>query len=57
MVAFLLASTGLLKGKNCSTHSLFANEFRTMLPDVILTEDKITAHKSAIYPSGGVTSY
>ena len=53
----LLTSTGLLKGKNCSTHSLFANEFRTMLPDVILTEDKITAYKSAIYPSGGVTSY
>ena len=53
----LLTSTGLLKGKNCSTHSLFANEFRTMLPDVILTEDKINADQSVIYSSGGATSY
>src|SRR3954470_8460187 len=30
--AFLLASTGLLKGKSCSTHWLFANDFRNMFP-------------------------
>jgi len=55
--AFLLASTGLLKGKNCSTHWLFANEFRTMFPDVILTDDKIITDQNGIYSSGGATSY
>lgn len=30
--AFILAATGLLDGKKCSTHWLFANEFRTMFP-------------------------
>ncbi|MCB0751298.1 MAG: DJ-1/PfpI family protein, partial [Ignavibacteriae bacterium] len=28
--AFLLASSGLLNGKQCSTHWLFANQFREM---------------------------
>ena len=55
--AFLLASTGLLKGKSCSTHWLFANEFRTMFPDVILTDNKIITDQNGIYSSGGATSY
>ncbi|HSY62030.1 MAG TPA: helix-turn-helix domain-containing protein [Cytophaga sp.] len=55
--AFVLASTGLLKGKTCSTHWLFANEFRTMFPDVILTDDKIITDQNGIYSSGGATSY
>lgn len=57
MGAFLLASTGLLKGKSCSTHWLFANEFKTMFPDVILTDDKIITDQNGIYSSGGATSY
>lgn len=32
--AFLLASTGLLNGKKCSTHWLYANDFRNMFPEV-----------------------
>jgi transcriptional regulator GlxA family with amidase domain len=36
MGAFLLASTGLLAGKKCATHWMFANEFRKMFPDVNL---------------------
>jgi transcriptional regulator GlxA family with amidase domain len=55
--SFLLASTGLLKGKTCSTHWLFANEFRTMFPDVILTDDKVITEQNGIYSSGGATSY
>ncbi len=39
--AFLLASTGLLKGKKCSTHWLYANEFRNMFPDVELVDGSI----------------
>ncbi|HEX6225065.1 MAG TPA: DJ-1/PfpI family protein, partial [Chryseolinea sp.] len=39
--AFLLASTGLLDGKKCSTHWKYANLFRSMFPDVDLVDDRI----------------
>jgi len=55
--AFLLASTGLLNGKECSTHWLFANEFRTMFPDVILTDGTIVTETNGLYSSGGASSY
>lgn len=55
--AFLLASTGLLKGKQCSTHWLYANEFRNMFPDVRLAGDKIITDQNGLYSSGGATSY
>ncbi|MCB0749699.1 MAG: helix-turn-helix domain-containing protein [Ignavibacteriae bacterium] len=54
---FLLASTGLLNGKQCSTHWLFANQFREMFPDVKLAEDKIITDQNGIYTSGGASSY
>jgi transcriptional regulator GlxA family with amidase domain len=55
--AFLLAATGLLKGKQCSTHWLYANQFRTMFPDVMLVDDKIVTEQNGIYTSGGASSY
>jgi transcriptional regulator GlxA family with amidase domain len=55
--AFLLASTGLLNGKLCSTHWLFANQFKEMFPEVKLAEDKIITDQNGIYTSGGATSY
>lgn len=55
--AFLLASTGLLDGKKCSTHWSFANEFRVMFPDVNLVDEKIITEEDRIYTSGGATSY
>ena len=55
--AFLLASTGLLDGKTCSTHWLFANEFRDMFPAVNLIDDKIVTEQSGLYTSGGANSY
>ncbi|MCB0746714.1 MAG: helix-turn-helix domain-containing protein [Ignavibacteriae bacterium] len=55
--AFLLASSGLLNGKQCSTHWLFANQFREMFPEVIFAEDKIITDQNGIYTSGGATSY
>ena len=55
--AFLLASTGLLSGKKCSTHWLFANEFREMFPDVTLTDGSIITEEQGIYSSGGASSY
>lgn len=55
--AFLLASTGLLSGKKCSTHWGFANEFRTMFPDVELVDGSIITEEQRIYSSGGANSY
>ncbi|HEY0670560.1 MAG TPA: helix-turn-helix domain-containing protein [Sphingobacteriaceae bacterium] len=55
--AFLLASTGLLNGKKCSTHWLHANKFRTMFPDVDLVDGNIITEEQGIYSSGGASSY
>jgi transcriptional regulator GlxA family with amidase domain len=55
--AFLLAATGLLKGKQCSTHWLYANQFRSMFPDIMLVDDKIITEQNGLYSSGGANSY
>lgn len=55
--AFMLAKTGLLAGKKCSTHWRAAEEFRTMFPDIDLQTDKIITEEDGIYTSGGATSY
>ena len=55
--AFLLASTGLLNGKQCSTHWLFANEFRRRFPEVDLVDGGIITEEQGIYSSGGASSY
>ncbi len=55
--AFVLASTGLLNGKKCSTHWNSANEFRTMFPDVELVDGSIITEEHGLYSSGGANSY
>lgn len=55
--AFLLASTGLISNKKCSTHWGFANEFRSMFPDVELVDGSIITEEDRIYSSGGANSY
>lgn len=55
--AYLLAATGLLKGKKCATHWAHANDFRRMYPDVDLVDDKIMTAQDGIYTSGGAYSY
>jgi len=54
--AFLLASTGLLKGRKCTTHWLAAEEFRQMFPEVHLMPYKIITDEGGIYTSGGAYS-
>lgn len=54
--AFLLAGTGLLKGKSCSTHWRAADQFRYMFPDVQLVTDKVITDENGIYTSGGSLS-
>lgn len=55
--AFLLASTGLLNGKKCSTHWGFQAEFREKFPDVEVVEGSIVTEEKRIYSSGGANSY
>ncbi len=55
--AFLLASTGLLKGRKCATHWMASNLFREMFPDVNLVTEKIITDEHGIYSSGGAFSY
>ncbi len=55
--AFLLASTGLLNGKKCSTHWGFQNEFREMFPEVEVIDGSIITEEHRIYSSGGANSY
>lgn len=55
--AFLLAATGLLNGKKCSTHWNAAHDFRTMFPEVELVDGSIITEEGRIYSSGGANSY
>ena len=55
--AFLLAATGLVNGKQCATHWMAANAFKSAFPQVNLVEDKIITDEGGIYSSGGAFSY
>lgn len=55
--AFLLAATGLLDGKKCSTHWGFQSEFREMYPMVEVIEGNIVTEEKNIFSSGGANSY
>lgn len=55
--SFFLAATGLLDGKQCTTHWRFANDFRKMYPQANLLDDKIMTEDTGIYTSGGAYSY
>lgn len=55
--AFLLAATGLLDGKSCSTHWSAAESFRTQFPKVNIKPDKLITDESGIYTNGGAYSF
>lgn len=55
--SFLLAQTGLLNGKNCSTHWNAAELFRKMFPKVNLVTDKLITDEYGIYTNGGAFSF
>lgn len=54
--AFLLAETGLLNGKKCSTHWAYINEFREKYPEVAVEDGAIITEFENIYSSGGASS-
>ena len=55
--AFLLAATGLLEGKPCSTHWNHADRFRRLFPNVHLQPDKVITADKGIYTNGGAFSF
>ena len=55
--AFLLAYSGILNGKQCTTHWAYANEFRYYYPAVTLVDEKLITDQDGLYSSGGSNSY
>lgn len=55
--AFMLASSGLLDGRSCSTHWAVADNFRKMFPEVNLQPDKLITDENGIYTNGGAYSF
>lgn len=55
--AFLLAATGILNGKSCSTHWSAAENFRLMFPKVNLQTDKLITDENGVYTNGGAYSF
>ncbi|HEY4286651.1 MAG TPA: helix-turn-helix domain-containing protein [Puia sp.] len=55
--AFLLAATGLLEGKTCSTHWHAESDFRRLFPNVDLHIDKLLVTGQGIYTNGGAFSF
>ncbi|MDE1205983.1 GlxA family transcriptional regulator [Tenacibaculum larymnensis] len=55
--AFLLASTGILDGKKCSTHWAFYNEFQETYPNVEVVDGSVITEENGVYSSGGANSY
>ena len=54
--AFLLAETGLLNGKKCSTHWAYIREFRERYPEVEVEDGAVITEHETIYSSGGASS-
>lgn len=55
--AFLLAETGILNGKTCSTHWGYAAELQRMFPEVIVQAQHIVSAEHGIYTSGGAYAF
>jgi transcriptional regulator GlxA family with amidase domain len=55
--AFLLAATGLLEGKSCSTHWNAAAGFRRLFPNIKLHIDKLLTIEPGMYSNGGAYSF
>lgn len=54
--AFLLAETGLLDGKKCSTHWAHISDFKERYPTVEVEDGAIITEHDNIYSSGGASS-
>jgi transcriptional regulator GlxA family with amidase domain len=55
--AFLLAATGLLNGRQATTHWAMAAEFQNMYPEVMLDPAQMVTCEPQLWCSGGASSY
>jgi transcriptional regulator GlxA family with amidase domain len=54
--AFLLAESGLLKGRRATTHWNYCHQLAAEFPDVTVEPDRIAVRDGAVYSSGGITA-
>ncbi len=54
---FLLAFSGVLKGRQCTTHWQYANELKHFYPTVEVVDEKVITDQSGLYSSGGSNAY
>ncbi|MGF1636678.1 MAG: GlxA family transcriptional regulator, partial [Cyclobacteriaceae bacterium] len=54
---FLLAQTGLLNGKSCSTHWGEAATLQDMFPELKVESEKIITESNGLYTSGGAYAF
>jgi transcriptional regulator GlxA family with amidase domain len=54
--AFLLAESGLLDGRTCTTHWKYTERFKQRYPRVILQTNRLFIQEDQIYTSAGVSS-
>lgn len=55
--AFLLAATGLLDGKKCTTHWIHARQLQELFPNVDVIDEEIMTDELGLYTSGAAYSY
>ncbi|WDF65935.1 GlxA family transcriptional regulator [Flavobacterium sp. KACC 22763] len=55
--AFMLAASGLLDGKSCSTHWSVKENFSKMFPKINLQIDELITDENGIYTNGGAYSF
>ena len=54
---FMLAASGILDGRTCSTHWAHADTFRNSFPNINLKDDKLIIAESGVYTNGGAYSF
>jgi len=54
---FILAFSGLLNGKECTTHWLNANELKYFYPGIHVVDEKMITDQHGLYSSGGGNAY
>lgn len=55
--AFLLASSGLLNGRTCSTHWSAQDYLKKMFPEIDVKMDRLITDEDGIYTNGGAYSF
>lgn len=55
--AFMLAATGLMTGRKCSTHWSAADNLKMMFPDIEVQADTLITDEDGIYTNGGAYSF